>query len=101
MPELKIASNKIEEQYLDDEHRQINIDPGYLTAAKIVLATTKNYSHRLYLARGIFGDLHMQYQKGNYQPNPWTYPDYKQPKVRSFFNDVRKTFMAQLSEFAK
>ncbi len=90
--ELKIKTNKIEQQFLNEGKRTVNIDPGYLTAAKVVLATTKDYSHRLYLGKGIYGDLHLTYSKKSFQTLPWTYPDYRQKLALNFFNDLRTLF---------
>jgi len=92
LPDLKIATNRLEENYLQNQQRLVNLDPGYLTHAKVVLATTKDYSHRLYLGKGIFGDLHLQYHNKSYQPVPWTYPDYQQDIIIDFFNRLRESF---------
>ncbi|MFZ0390662.1 MAG: DUF4416 family protein [Calditrichia bacterium] len=96
--DLKIAANHLEEEFADGGNRPVNIDPGYLTAAKVVLATTKDYDHRLYLGRGIFGDVHLKFREGRYQDNPWTYPDYQQPQIKSFFQSIRTDYMVQLQE---
>ncbi|MEJ2054236.1 MAG: DUF4416 family protein [Calditrichaceae bacterium] len=90
--EYKILSNKLEEQYLQNGRRQVNIDPGYLTEAKVVLATTKDYSHRIYLGKGIFGDLHLYYENGSFRKQKWTYPDYQQDLAINFFNNLRIKF---------
>lgn len=97
LPELKVATNGLEEEYETHGKRLINLDPGYITQAKLVLATTKNYSHRLYLGKGIFGDLHMIYKNKNYQPQAWTYPDYKQQLALSYFNKLRQIYKEQLA----
>jgi hypothetical protein len=89
LPDLKTKTNRLEEKYLSKDRRTLNLDPGYLTPAKVVLATTKDYSHRLYLGKGIFGDLHLQYHNKSYQPASWTYPDYKQEAIIEFFNRFR------------
>jgi len=95
----KLKSNLLEKDYLrQDGSRQVNVDPGYLTDAKIVLATTKDYSHRLYLGKGIYGDLHLCYRDGRYRPQPWTYPDYSQPLTLEFFIKIRELYRAQLKE---
>ena len=94
---LKIQTNKIEEKYSENNKRRINIDPGYVTQAKLVLATTKNYSHRIHLAKGIFGDVHLTVYKGKFKPNPWTYPDYKEKFVLEFFDNVRKIYLESLT----
>lgn len=100
LSEIKLATNYIERDFMEAGKRRVNLDPGYLTAAKLVLATTKDYSHRLYLGRGIFGDLHLRFEAGTFRPQPWTYPDYQEPFVLEFFNRVRETYLQQLSEAA-
>jgi hypothetical protein len=97
LPDIKLTTNAIEQEFSTNEKRTINIDPGYLTASKIVLATTKNYSHRIYLGRGIFGDAHLTFRNRCFQPNNWTYPDYKEPFVLTFFEEVRNQYTTQLA----
>jgi hypothetical protein len=98
LPFVKISTNRLEEDYISNKKRQINIDPGYITQAKLVLATTKNYSHRIYLGQGIYGDVHLQYQNKTYQPQPWTYPDYKDINNLEFFNATRLRYLEQLAD---
>ena len=94
--DIKLFTNNIEAQFTINNKRIVNIDPGYLTNGNIVLATTKNFSHRIYLGKGIYGDMHMQYMHNNFVFNNWTYPDYKQPLTIEFLQKVRviyrKTF---------
>lgn len=99
LADIKLSTNNLETEFADDGKRRVNLDPGYLTASKIVLATTKDYSHRVYLGRGIFGDVHLSYRSHHYQPTDWTYPDYKEPFVLSFFEEVREKYMKQLAEY--
>ncbi|MBD3224724.1 MAG: DUF4416 family protein [Caldithrix sp.] len=96
LPQIKVQTNTIEKSNESDKLRLINIDPGYLTENKVVLATTKNYSHRLYLSDGIFGDLHLFFKDQTFQFQKWTYPDYKQSSVIAFFNNLRKLYREQL-----
>lgn len=96
LPDIKIATNDLEDDYAQNDKRIVNIDPGYITAPRLVLATTKDYSHRLFLGKGIFGDIHLQYLKGQFQPQYWTYPDYKEDSVLAFFTRVREVYMMQL-----
>jgi hypothetical protein len=70
--------------------RTLNLDPGYLSLAKVVLASTKDYSHRLYLGRGIYGEVTLFFKDKSYNPYPWTYPDYRTPEYINFFNQMRK-----------
>jgi len=97
--DFKHKSNLLETDYATGKGgRRINVDPGYLTDAKIVLATTKDYSHRLYLGKGIYGDLHLSYKNGYYRPERWTYPDYNQPLALEYFNKIRDLYRKQLKK---
>jgi hypothetical protein len=98
LPQFKINTNEIEQKFLKENKRQINIDPGYLSEAKVVLATTKNYDHRIYLHSGIFADLHLKFTQKSFKSQPWTYPDYKQEKIIDFFTDLRHRYFHQLGE---
>jgi hypothetical protein len=98
LPALKIRTTRLEETYILNQKRQVNMDPGYLTQAKLILATTKNYQHRIYIGQGIFGDVHLQYSNKSYQPQSWTYPDYKDEQNIRFFNMVRQRYLEQLAE---
>lgn len=75
--------------------RTVNIDPGYLNDAKLVLATTKDFSHRIYLGQGIYAEITLEYRKGGYRSHPWTYPDYQTDLALSFFESVRNLYMEQ------
>lgn len=99
LPDIKIATNQLESRYLKNARRQINIDPGYVCAAKIILATTKDYDHRIYLNRGIFGDIHYRFRHGEFQINDWTYPDYQQPSIIEFFKATREKYLMQLRDW--
>ena len=92
----KIQSNHLEDEFLINRQRQVNIDPGYLTEAKMILATTKDYSHRIYLGKGIFGDLHLYFENGSFKKQFWTYPDYQQPLAINYFNELRDRYREQI-----
>lgn len=102
LPNLKHRTNQLEIEMarLDERgrrRRQVNIDPGYLTHSKLVLATTKDYCHRIYVAEGIFAEVTLHYERPDgFWPFPWTYPDYARAKVCDFFNKVRNTYRDQL-----
>jgi hypothetical protein len=72
------------------EPRPLNLDPGYLTQAKLVLATTKDRDHRIYLDRGIYAEVTLHYQRGAWQSRPWTYPDYQRADYHEFFMRCRE-----------
>lgn len=93
--DCKLQSNQWEDAYrtasTHSETRPLNLDPGYLTEAKLVLATTKDRDHRIYLDRGIFAEVTLHYQRGRgWQPREWTYPDYRSPQYHEFFNRCRQ-----------
>ena len=98
LSEIKLNTNRVEQQYLSDEKRTVNIDPGYISAERLVLATGKNYSHRIYLSKGIFADLTLLFQRGHFETLKWTYPDYADQKVIAFFYEIRKKYIKQLKE---
>jgi len=98
LPDIKIETNRIEDKFKISGKRRVNIDPGYISASKLVLATTKNYSHRLYLRNGIYGDIHLNFSDGGFKANPWTYPDYRDKKNIGYFNEVRKNYLQQKRE---
>jgi hypothetical protein len=91
--ELKLTSNQWEVEFQKEhsygEARPLNIDPGYLTQAKLVLATTKDRDHRIYLDRGIYAEVTLHFQSHAWQARPWTYPDYQRPDYHQFFNRCR------------
>ena len=72
------------------EPRPLNLDPGYLTEAKLVLATTKDRDHRLYLRDGIYAEVTLHFQRGAWQSRPWTYPDYQRADYHAFFHRCRE-----------
>lgn len=98
LPDIKLATNQLEREFAKAGKRRLNIDPGYICTPKLVLATTKDFSHRIYLKEGIFGDIHLKYQKGSFRAQEWTYPDYREPDVIHFFNKVREVYLEQMAE---
>jgi hypothetical protein len=72
------------------EPRPLNLDPGYITSAKLVLASTKDHAHRIYLNDGIYAEVTLAYRHRNWQPLEWTYPDYRRDDYREFFTCCRE-----------
>lgn len=97
LPKIKIATNSLEEKLGKKENgsrkREINIDPGYISDSKLVLATTKNYFHRIYLDKGIYAEVTLTWKKGGFQPFEWTYPDYKTEEYIGTLNTIRNAYM--------
>jgi hypothetical protein len=92
----KVFTNRLEMAFSLGERRPANLDPGYLTRERLVLATGKNYSHRLYLNHGIYGDLTLIYGQGGFQALPWSYPDYAQGELPEFLELIRHKYRWQL-----
>lgn len=89
LPEIKLAANRLEERFASAGRRTVNIDPGILTLENVCLATTKAYSHRIYLRAGIWAEVTLMYQGEGYQALPWTYPDYASAQMREIFQTLR------------
>ncbi len=88
----KLHAQEVEARFTENGKRRINFDPGCLDAAKLVLATTKNYDHRIYLGRGIYGDVQLRYRLQKFHFNDWTYPDYRAPEHLAFFEQARRRY---------
>ena len=91
--EIKLITNRIEDRFRKDRKRTVNIDPGYVTEAKLVLLTTKDYTHRVYIGKRIFAESTLFFQDGTFKSWPWTYPDYASAEMVSYFNQVRELYM--------
>jgi hypothetical protein len=102
LPQMKLESGEWEEEYArlgrHPEPRPLNLDPGYLTAAKLVLASTKDHSHRLYLDQGIFAEVTLYFREGRWQHREWTYPDYRRDDFEAFFLRLRDHWQRRLRE---
>lgn len=102
LPLVKHDMIKLEKRWssrvLGAECRRINIDPGYLTEAKVVLATTKDFAHRLYIGGNIYAELELTYRKDipGFVPLEHTYPDYRNADTITWFNKVRELLRASL-----
>lgn len=86
----KLAAETIERECTVYGKRTVNIDPGLLADENFILATGKNYSHRIYLRDGVFADLTLVYERGEYRPLPWTYPDFASAEIRTFLTGLRR-----------
>lgn len=96
LPTIKHAAIQIEARCRAEnsgerwpETRPLNVDPGYVTEAKLILASTKDRDHRIYLGNGIYAEGTLYYQGGAWQTRSWTYPDYRSPEYHQFFDACR------------
>lgn len=103
LAEIKLETNALEAALCDEAGvpaatRVVNLDPGYVAMSKLVLATTKDYSHRVYLGHGIYAEATLQWQEHGWKAWPWTYPDYAGGRYFGFLTTVRTRLREQISE---
>lgn len=99
LSELKIQTNKLErkmKQELDASRRIVNLDPGYLSSAGLIMATAKDFAHRIPLQNGIYAHLEFLFGKNKVRTLNWTYPDFKTEAYQKFFLEVRSIYLRQL-----
>lgn len=95
---VKTGTNALEAEGAPGDKRSVNLDPGYLALSKIVLASTKDFSHRIYLSDGIYAEITLLYKGGKFTALPWSYPDYQCAAAREFFTALRAAYHAQLQQ---
>jgi len=96
---IKAKTNDLESAFArqySGAQRPVNLDPGYLEQSKIVLASTKNFFHRILISEGIYAEVTLHYQAGKWHDFPWTFPDYKSEHYRQFFSSLRDLYREQL-----
>ena len=95
----KIETRSIEKLFCcQPGQRRINIDPGYVNGAKLVLATTKDYDHRIYLGDGIYAEVTLHFRGETFTPWEWTYPDYRTREYIDIFNRIRVIYFQDIKE---
>jgi len=98
----KLVANAWEDEMAQsrrfDVPRPLNIDPGYMSMTKLVLASTKNREHRLYLRDGIYAEVTLAFRDQRWQPNPWTYPDYQREDLIAFFQEARQRLAKEIAK---
>ena len=93
---IKLYCLKLEKKFALNLQRQVNIDPGYINEAKLILTTTKDFAHRIYLGRGVYAEVTLSYLKDNFSEIPTTFPDYRTPQYKKIFFDIRKLYRQQI-----
>jgi hypothetical protein len=96
LPSVKIWTNALEQEFAVAGRRIVNIDPGYLAHDKLVLASTKDFYHRLYLGQGIYGEVTLHFRHGRFRHFSWTYPDFKEEKLQEFLMKARAGLVGDL-----
>jgi hypothetical protein len=96
---IKIKTNELEGAIASahpGRMRPVNLDPGYLEESKIILASTKNFFHRILLSEGIYGEVTLHFQNGAWRDFPWTFPDYKSGRYHPYLSSLRNLYRQQL-----
>ena len=105
LAEIKIVTNGLEnsvhnniEKKITYPKRKINLDPGYITLDKYILASTKNGPSRIYLNQGIYAEITLRFINKLFVPCEYTYPNYKTNEYINYLNSVRLKYKLQLRE---
>lgn len=96
--EIKLFTNSIEEKFSVDGKRRINLDPGFISHGRLLLATTKKTGFRIPLSDGIYSELTLFWARGAWHKLPWTYRDYQSERVQRFLTKTRKIYLSQRTE---
>jgi len=100
LAQIKHDTNSLEQQLADSLKlplpRPVNLDPGFIEPSKLILASTKNFSHRIYIGNKMFAEVTLMYEKGNWRHFEFTFPDYRQSCYQDFLTKVRTRLMEQL-----
>jgi hypothetical protein len=100
LAEIKHRTNEMEQRLAEELGvglpRPVNLDPGYMEPSKLVLASTKNFSHRIYIGQSMYAELTLSFCKGKWQSYPYTFPDYKKAEYHLFFDTVRTHLVERL-----
>jgi len=97
--EIKLRTNGLEEEIreeLKEDRRIVNLDPGYLTQAALIMATAKDFAHRIPVQQGIYAHLELLFGKKDAKTLDWTYPDFRTEEYQKFFNEVRQIYLSQV-----
>lgn len=89
---IKRSTNAMEKKLAVNGRRAVNIDPGYVDMAKLVLFSTKDYTHRIHVGGGIYAEITLYYMNRTFNAWPWTYPDYRTGSYIETFNRIRELY---------
>jgi len=98
LSDIKILTNEIENSFLIDQHRKVNLDPGMLSVKRFILATSKDNGHRIPLQKGIYGEVTLLFINKKFQPLPWTYIDYQSEEYSKILKEIRIIYKKNLKE---
>lgn len=94
LADAKTITNAIELDEAVDGKRKINLDPGLISEASVILATTKNRAHRIAIGHNLYAEVTLIYQNHGFVSFPWTYADYRSDDVQTILIKMRKDYLA-------
>lgn len=94
--QIKLYCLKLEKSFAKNSKRRINIDPGYINEAKLVLTTTKDFSHRIHLGKGVFAEVTLQFRNGAFCDSATTFPDYRTDNYKQIFKQIRELYQKNI-----
>jgi hypothetical protein len=97
LPSVKVKTDAIEEKFAEQGKRPVNIDPGYMDYHKVVLASNKYGSQKVYLSEGVWADITLHYTKGRFLPHDWSFPDFKKGLYDPIFIEIRARYKKGLA----
>ncbi|MCK4810332.1 MAG: DUF4416 family protein [Candidatus Omnitrophica bacterium] len=95
---VKLDCIKLEKKFSCQDKRRINIDPGYLNEARLILLSTKDFYHRIYLGKCIYAEVTLYYAQRDFRDLPWTFPDYRTPGYKNIFIEIRDNYIRQIRD---
>jgi len=98
LADIKLFTNRLEKRISSKGKRLVNIDPGLISLSKLILASTKDFVHRIYLKRGIFAEITLYYKGDCFNEGQWTYPDYRTAEYKDIFSKIREIYKNQLND---
>jgi len=105
MPEglagIKHRTNLLESELAVEGRRGVNLDPGIVNDSRLILATTKDFAHRVYLGSGIYAEVTLIFKDGAFRPQEWTYPDYKSREALEFVLRARERYLVQRETYPR
>lgn len=97
---IKHKTNELERSLADElgpePPRPVNLDPGFIEPSKLILASTKNFSHRIYIGEKMYAEVTLLFDKGRWCALPYTFPDFRQQRYWDFLGKVRTRLLEQL-----
>lgn len=98
---IKLFTNGLEARFSEGHKRRVNIDPGYMALEKFVLASCKNFSHKIFIGEGVYADLTLMYVGTGFKDLEWSYPDYRGERIKALLKQARRRYAFQIGKGLK